>query len=53
VDFHIPKERVLHSADVLQRLGGQVTVRLYPNMGHTINQDELDFVREMVAHVAG
>jgi phospholipase/carboxylesterase len=53
VDFHIPKERVLHSADVLQRLGGQVTTRLYPNMGHTISQDELDFVREMVAHVAG
>jgi len=49
VDFHIPKERVLHSADVLRRLGGQVTTKLYPNMGHTVNQDELDFVRSMMA----
>ena len=49
VDFHIPKERVLDSADVLGRLGGQVTAKLYPNMGHTVNQDELDSVRNMMA----
>jgi phospholipase/carboxylesterase len=52
-DFHIPKERVLHSADVLQRLGGDVTARLYPNMGHTVNQDELEAVRHMMITVAG
>src|SRR6266851_7392037 len=45
VDFHIPKERVQQSAEVLQRLGGQVTMRLYPRMGHTINRDELRFVQ--------
>jgi len=49
VDFHVPKERVLETANVFQRLGGDVTVRLYPNMGHTINQDEIDFVRGMMA----
>lgn len=48
MDFHIPKERVVHTADVLRQLGGEVTMRLYPNMGHTINEDELAFVREMV-----
>src|SRR5437588_11131174 len=32
VDFHIPKERVLQSAEVLQRMGGNVTTRLYPRM---------------------
>lgn len=53
VDFHIPKERVYHSAEVLERIGGQVTTRLYPNMGHTINKDELDFVREMVTRGVG
>lgn len=47
-DMHIPKERVVESADLLRRLGGEVTVRLYPNMGHTINQDELDFVDDMM-----
>src|SRR5206468_10530065 len=49
VDFHVPKERVQLSAQVLQRLGGQVTMRLYPGMGHTVNQAEIDFVRGMMA----
>ncbi len=49
VDFHIPKERVHDTAEVLQRLGGEVTVRLYPNMDHTINQDELETVRGLMA----
>jgi phospholipase/carboxylesterase len=49
VDFHIPKERVRHTTDVLRGLGADVTERLYPNMGHTINQDEIDFVNEMMA----
>src|SRR6266567_292374 len=47
-DFHIPKERVELSAEVLQHLGGNVTARLYPNMGHTVNQDEIQFVRGMM-----
>ncbi len=50
-DFHIPKERVHHSAEVLERLGGQVTMRLYHNMGHTINEDELAFVRDLLTGV--
>lgn len=48
-DPHIPKERVEHTAEVLKRVGAQVTARLYPGMGHTVNQDEIDFVREMMA----
>ena len=49
VDPHIPKERVYHSAEVLRQLGGDVTARLYPRMGHTVNQDEIAFVRGMMA----
>jgi predicted esterase len=48
VDFHVPKERVVQTAEVLRRLGGEVTERLYPNMDHTVNQDEIDFVRGMM-----
>jgi phospholipase/carboxylesterase len=48
-DPHIPKERVQQSAEVLRRLGADVTMRLYPNMGHTVNQDEIDFVGGMMA----
>jgi phospholipase/carboxylesterase len=49
VDPHIPKERVQHSAEVLQRLGGEVTMRLYPGMGHLVNQDEINSVRQIMA----
>lgn len=49
VDFHIPKERVDHTAEVLRRLGGQVTERLYPNMDHLVNEDEINFVRGMLS----
>jgi predicted esterase len=48
VDFHVPKERVLDTAEVLRDLGGVMTVRLYPNMDHNINQDEIDIVRSMM-----
>ncbi len=48
VDFHIPKERVSETAQVMRRLGAEVTERFYPNMGHTVNRDEIDFVRGMM-----
>jgi phospholipase/carboxylesterase len=47
-DFHIPRQRVEFSAEVLKKLGGKVTARLYPNMGHTVNQDELQFLQGMM-----
>jgi predicted esterase len=49
VDSHIPKQRVQQSAEILQRLGGEVTMRLYPGMGHMVNEDEIEFVRGMMA----
>ena len=49
VDPHVPKARVDLSAEVLERLGGAVTKRIYPNMGHTVELDEIDFIREMIA----
>ena len=48
VDFHVPKERVDQTAEVLQGLGGEVTERLYPNLDHSVNQDEIEFVRGMM-----
>jgi phospholipase/carboxylesterase len=45
IDSHIPAERVRLSASVLERLGGVVSMRLYPGMGHTINDDELNALR--------
>jgi len=51
VDFHIPKYRVEHAAEIFRGLGGKVTMRLYPNMDHTINGDELAFVAGLMAAV--
>lgn len=53
VDPHIPKDRVDHAAQVLEALGGQVTTRIYPRMGHTVNPDEVDFVRALAAGGSG
>ena len=51
VDAHIAKELVYEAAEVFQRLGGNVTRRLYPNHDHRINQDEIAFVRARVTGV--
>jgi phospholipase/carboxylesterase len=48
VDPHIPKERVLLTSEVLHQMGGNVTTRLYPRLGHTINRDELASVQKMM-----
>ncbi len=51
VDPHIAREHVQLTAEVLKRLGGNVTVELYPNMAHTISQAEIDFIRNMMSDV--
>jgi predicted esterase len=51
-DFHIPKERVIESAAVFRELGANVTEKLYPNMGHTVNDDELAAVTQMMTAIA-
>lgn len=51
VDDHIPVERVKDSARILEETGAVVTVRLYPGMGHLVNDDEVSTVRTMMAAV--
>jgi predicted esterase len=48
VDPHIPKERVIETSEVMERMGATVTTRLYPRMGHTVNEDELAAVRDLL-----
>ena len=52
VDFHIPKERVLETADIFRARGAEVTAILYPGMDHTVNDDEIAHVRAIVDRVA-
>jgi predicted esterase len=49
VDLHIPLERVHESAEVLRRMGADVAERIYPGMGHTINDDEVKHIRGILA----
>lgn len=51
VDAHIPKHRVQHTAEVMRLLDGQVTSKLYRNMGHTISDDEITHVRDMMSEL--
>ncbi|HMO38067.1 MAG TPA: dienelactone hydrolase family protein [Saprospiraceae bacterium] len=48
VDPHIPRRRVEESGDVLSEMNAAVTVHIYPGMGHTVNDDELQFVNEHI-----
>ncbi len=49
LDPHIPVERVRESAEVYRRMGAAVDERIYPRMGHTINRDEIERVRLLLA----
>jgi predicted esterase len=49
VDPHIPAGRVERSADVLRGLGAEVTLQIYPSMGHTVNRDEIAHVQALLA----
>jgi phospholipase/carboxylesterase len=51
VDPYIKKERVLEAAQVFERMGADVTARLYPGMDHSVNEDEIQTVREIMAGV--
>lgn len=50
-DMHIPAERVRLSDEVLRRMGADVTMRLYPRMGHTVNDDEITFVNDLMKKI--
>jgi predicted esterase len=49
IDPHIPVERVHESADVFRHLQAHVDERIYPGMGHTINQEEIAAARALLA----
>jgi predicted esterase len=48
VDAHVPKTRVDDSAVVFERMGADVTERIYPDMDHLVNDDEIAFTRGLL-----
>ena len=51
VDAHVPETRVRESAAVFERMGAAVTTRIYPGMGHLVNDDEASFARDLLAQL--
>jgi phospholipase/carboxylesterase len=52
VDPYIGKDRVIEAGQVFERMGADVTVRLYPGMAHTVSADEIGEVRKIVESAA-
>lgn len=47
-DPHVPVDRVNASADIIEQMNAAVTKKIYKNMGHTISQDEINLVNELI-----
>ncbi|ANH82777.1 phospholipase [Niabella ginsenosidivorans] len=47
-DFHVPVERVYATANILKQMNADVTEKVYANMGHTINSDEISLANKLV-----
>ena len=47
-DPHVPVHRVLATEAQLKKMNANVQVKVYPNMGHTINDDEIKRANELV-----
>jgi len=47
-DPHVPVSRTQESADVLQKMGASVIHKVYPGMGHTVNEDEIAAARRIL-----
>jgi len=47
-DPHVPVKRVQESEEVLQAMGAKVTVDIFPNMGHTVSQLEIDQANKLI-----
>jgi phospholipase/carboxylesterase len=48
IDPHIPKERVDETEKILAGLGANVTKTIYKGMGHTVNDDEISEVKNII-----
>ena len=53
VDAHVPAARVRESAAVCERMGANVTTRIYPGMGHLVNDDEIASARALLDSLSG
>lgn len=48
IDHHIPKERVIESGEVFEKLGAKVKMQLFKNFGHSVNEEEIAAVNQIL-----
>ena len=48
-DPHIPLQRVKETTALLQAMGAKVTEKIYPNLGHTIAEEEIELARQVIS----
>jgi phospholipase/carboxylesterase len=51
-DLFVPLQRVRLTGEILRHMGAEVDERIYPGMGHLVNQDELDAVADLLKRLA-
>lgn len=47
-DPHVPVERVHKTTEILKSMNASVTTKIYENMGHMINQEEMNLANKLV-----
>lgn len=47
-DMHVPVTRVRESEKIMKNMGADITVKIYPGMGHTVSQDEVETANRLV-----
>lgn len=47
-DPHIPVARVQETTTLLESMNASVVEKIYPNMGHTISEDEIDKANQII-----
>lgn len=50
-DPHVPESRIEESRQVIEKMNGNITVKIYPGMGHTINEDEISHANTLLQQV--
>ncbi len=51
VDAHIPVERLDVTEEVFNKLGASVQKKIYPGMGHLVNEDEIQHIQDLINSV--
>lgn len=52
-DAHVPESRVRQTADLFTRAGAEIMHRIYPGMGHLVNDDEIAIAQQILDRTSG